>query len=822
MFCPNCGSMNQDGTRFCQKCGKQLAQNTGYPPPGAPPAHGPGQTQGPGANIGYSPPNTGFTPPNTVVIPPNQGFRAGPNTGYIPPTQGFTPPGAGFTPPPTGYTQGPPGGFAPKKRNTGLIAAIIVLVLVVIAVPLIIVAINNGQKNDPTLSSPVITSADVSADIPSPDISNPDVSAGIAEDGFRNNYTTILGGGQDTVTVMLYICGADLESYSGCASDDIQEMLDASFGSNVNLVLQTGGCKSWFTPGMKDGEVQRWVIQDGELIELQELGRLPLLDEGTLTDFITFAASEYPANRYGFIFWDHGGGSVYGYGQDEVYPKTGLYLPNIASGLRSSGVKFDFVGFDACLMATIETAYMLEPYADYLIASEETEPGDGWFYTPWLTTLGENTSIDTVELGAAIADSFIADNAPYGHEKGEPDCTLSVVALREIPYVYEQLCNYMSNATAAVISTSEQFKKISTAVSRTRSFADGGVDMIDMGDFAKRSNLEGKDELTAAILSAVKYSNTTAHNGVCGLSFYFPYYDLSIYDIAKDMFDQIGYGDEIYDFYDTFINIVAGGQNSTSRSLMENLTGVAEAQTDYSSFNWYNSSEVENYTYDSIDFTELQLVQDASTGQWYLPLTSNEWSLLTEVQMQILVDDGEGYIDLGSDQYFETDDYGNLLFNFNNDNTWVAIGGQIVCYYAESTTQMDDGTNVFLGYVPAVLNGETEIHIMCKWVGDDPDGIILGYRVANTEDTAAFGQGTIGKGYLALKPGDTLDFICDYYTYDGSFDDSYYFGDTMILGDTLPEVTYEDIGSNTVLECYMLVDIYQNYSWTEYVEFTAG
>ncbi|MCR5235609.1 MAG: hypothetical protein K6E34_00220 [Lachnospiraceae bacterium] len=36
---------------------------------------------------------------------------------------------------------------------------------------------------------------------------------------------------------------------------------------------------------------------------------------------------------------------------------------------------FDFIGFDACLMATVETAYMLSPYADYMIASEEFEPG---------------------------------------------------------------------------------------------------------------------------------------------------------------------------------------------------------------------------------------------------------------------------------------------------------------------------------------------------------------------------------------------------------------------------------------------------------------
>jgi hypothetical protein len=815
--------MNQDGTKFCQKCGTPLAQNAGHQPPVGPPlgghppggpplgGHPPHQEHGPSQGPGV---NTGFVPPSTGYVPPNQGFGANRGFGQSP----------GYIPPAMGYNQGPPGGFAPRKRSGGLIAAIIILVLVVIAVPIIIIAMNNSQKDDPTMSSPgVSVSADIpSADVSSPDIASPDVSVGIAEDGFRNNYTQILGGGQDIVTVMIYICGADLESQDGAATADIDEMLAATFNDNVNVVLQTGGCESWYTPGMKDGEVQRWQIKDGQLIELEQLGKTSLLDAGTLADFISFAATNYPANRYDLIFWDHGGGSVYGFGQDEVYKRTVLLLPDIASALSTSGVKFDIVGFDACLMATIETAYMLEPYADYLVASEETEPGAGWDYTPWLDTLGADTSLDSVDLGASIVDSFLQDNAPNGVEKGDPDCTLSIVALREIPRVYDELCNYMSNATVAIANTNEEFKQISKAVSRTRSFADGNLDLLDLVDYAKRSNLEGKDTLTEAVLSAVKYSNTTAHNGVSGLSFYFPYTDLSIYGNAKEMFYSFGFGGQIYDFYDTFINIIAGGQkDSSSRSLMETLTDVEEVQTDYSAYSWYDSSDAEEYSYDSIDYTALQIAQDEATGSWYLPLSDEDYSLITEVQMQILVDDGEGYIDLGSDQYYETDANNNLLFNFNNDNTWVAIGGQIVCYYAESTTQMDDGTNVFIGYVPAVLNGEMDIEILCEWIGDNPDGFILGYRYTNTDETASFGQGTVGKGYFDLLPGDTLDFVCDYYTYDGTFDDSYYFGDTMVIGDTIPEVTYEDIGNNTVLECYMLVDIYQNYSWTEYVEFVA-
>ena len=97
-----------------------------------------------------------------------------------------------------------------------------------------------------------------------------------------------------------------------------------------------------------------------------------------------------------------------GYGYDEKFASSGsMDLSGLDRALKDAGVKFDFIGFDACLMATAETALTLTQYADYLIASEETEPGVGWYYTNWLTAFGKNTSIPTVELGRQIVDSFV-------------------------------------------------------------------------------------------------------------------------------------------------------------------------------------------------------------------------------------------------------------------------------------------------------------------------------------------------------------------------------------------------------------------------------
>ena len=150
-------------------------------------------------------------------------------------------------------------------------------------------------------------------------------------------------------------------------------------------------------------------MKDGKLICLKEnLGSVPMTDPDTLSGYIRWCAENYPASRYELILWDHGGGSVSGYGYDEKFASSGsMDLAGLDKALQDAGVKFDFIGFDACLMATAETALTMAQYADYLIASEETEPGVGWYYTDWLTAFGKDPSMPTIQVGQKIVDTFV-------------------------------------------------------------------------------------------------------------------------------------------------------------------------------------------------------------------------------------------------------------------------------------------------------------------------------------------------------------------------------------------------------------------------------
>ena len=176
------------------------------------------------------------------------------------------------------------------------------------------------------------------------------------------------------------MCGTDLESKYGMASSDMEEMRSAAFGDNVNVIIFTGGCSQWKVSGISNKVNQIYQIKNGQIGRIvEDAGSKPMTDPNNLASFIQFCAKNFPANRNELILWDHGGGSVTGYGYDEKNKNSGsMSLAGVNQALKAGGVKFDFIGFDACLMATAETALMLNEHADYLIASEETEPGIGW------------------------------------------------------------------------------------------------------------------------------------------------------------------------------------------------------------------------------------------------------------------------------------------------------------------------------------------------------------------------------------------------------------------------------------------------------------
>ena len=304
--------------------------------------------------------------------------------------------------------------------------------------------------------------------------------------GSRAKRTVIKGKGKDTVTVMVYMCGTDLESRSAMGTKDIIEMTKARLSDNVNVIIYTGGCARWNNQVMSNKVNQIYKVENGQLNRLvSDAGNVSMTSPATLTSFIQWCDKNYPANRNELILWDHGGGSVSGYGYDEKYQRSGsMTLAGINTALSDAGVSFDFIGFDACLMATVETGLMLDQYADYMIASEETEPGIGWYYTNWLTKLSADTSMPTTEIGKNIVDDFVS--TCQSQTRGQ-SATLSVVDLAELAHTVPAPMKAFSKSISSLVNNNA-YKQVSTARNNTREFARSTmIDQIDLVHFAKTS-----------------------------------------------------------------------------------------------------------------------------------------------------------------------------------------------------------------------------------------------------------------------------------------------------------------------------------------------
>ena len=142
--------------------------------------------------------------------------------------------------------------------------------------------------------------------------------------GSRAKRTTVQGGGKDKITIMVYMCGTDLESKHGMASSDLSEMAAADLGSNINIIVYTGGCNNWKTSGISTKVNQIYQVQKGGLnLLVDDDGSKSMVGPSTLSGFIKYCAENFPANRNELILWDHGGGSVSGYGYDEKYSRSG-------------------------------------------------------------------------------------------------------------------------------------------------------------------------------------------------------------------------------------------------------------------------------------------------------------------------------------------------------------------------------------------------------------------------------------------------------------------------------------------------------------------
>ena len=168
-----------------------------------------------------------------------------------------------------------------------------------------------------------------------------------------------------------------------------------------------------------------------------------------LAAFIKAVKSKYPdASMYDLIMWDHGGGPEGGFGMDEGRDDDqSMSLVDMTNAIRESGVYFDFIAFDACLMGNAEVALAFSPYAQYLMLSEQEFPGRGLNkgYENIISELIDNQDIATTDYAREIIKSAIGS-----YDRGAEDKDDAIMSLIESAKVQHELADAIAGFAGAL------------------------------------------------------------------------------------------------------------------------------------------------------------------------------------------------------------------------------------------------------------------------------------------------------------------------------------------------------------------------------------
>ena len=309
---------------------------------------------------------------------------------------------------------------------------------------------------------------------------------------------TVIEKGSDSWTIMLYVCGSNLESDGGYATSDIAEILKVgNQPDDVNIIMETGGTTKWKRYGIDASALSRYHVEDKQLVLDEKLTKVNMGKRTTFESFLTWGLQEYPADKVGVVFWNHGGalgGVCYddsiGGSDSLTNSETFQAYQNV---LPTFGIdKLEFVGYDACLMQVQDIAEFNSHYFNYMVTSEETETGSGWVYDQWIDDVYKGN--DTPTILKANCDSFINRNGG--------DQTLSYLDLTKMPEYFEKFEALAASIKSTAKNNYSGFKSIINSAKQFYAFSSYGL--VDGLDFLNKLASSATYEIYKDDISEVK------------------------------------------------------------------------------------------------------------------------------------------------------------------------------------------------------------------------------------------------------------------------------------------------------------------------------
>ncbi len=382
-------------------------------------------------------------------------------------------------------------------------------------------------------------------------------------------------------TYMVYMAADN--NLSAYARDDINYEIEIEGSSDdVNVVVQAEFNST--TSGVPSGTIRGKVVQDADTGSLgswySQIGNKDMTDPATLTEFIAWTAQQYPADHYALVLWSHAAG--WKASSEDGAPGKGIFmdnsspwgsshlmsLPDLAEGIRNSGVALDVINLDACLMGMYEVAYELKETATYLVASPEEYPVAGDPYDMIIKELTDNPDMDAAQLALTITTK-----CREFYQNADTTMTKSAYLLSGMDQLHMDICalaEYLiDNMDAAEVDIIEDARYSSVAYLYPENHDLGDfLDWLKLGtgDPGLESMIEDvKDSMSGVIYSNELYiSSSDSSNPVMdsqGMAIYLPsriQYLISQSDLTRygNLSCNDSSEDTWYDFLSLFVQQV--------------------------------------------------------------------------------------------------------------------------------------------------------------------------------------------------------------------------------------------------------------------------
>ena len=575
----------------------------------------------------------------------------------------------------------------------------------------------------------------------------------------------------DSWTVMIYMSASVMEEKYKRASE-VLNSLSYDLPENINVVLQTGGCRRWDMEGIKNDRIQEFEVQKNGIRLIGEGLLKNMGDSDNYADFLSRTMERYPADNYISVIWGEGGGPLGGAGYDSSFNYDSLSLADITDALAKVGQKIDILGFDASMMSSLETASALPLYADYMVAPQDVMPMSGWDYKGLFEYLSQNPHASAQMVGQVICDGVLKE------AEGD-EAELVIMALTDLSKATKLVQAF--DTTARHMSQSAEdinvLRSMTECISKSRRVGantewEGYSNLTDLSSLAEcvfKATSDDAARLDNVIAQTVIYTASDAlHSDMCGLNIYYPSTpaDLGAY---REVCPSDGYTEYLGKVFNS---------------------SVSTASRDY-----YNNA---------VQTSSVSAVADLN-GVYTLSATNPEIITRAGVNIYSYNEDEGKYMHLITD--YNTERLSNNTFVYELTDRQMQINGIPV-----SAHLIYEGEKYSMYSVP-VLYDKAVYNIRVKKVVSDRKNE---YKVMGLWEGIDAESGLVCRRYKMLEVGDVITPIYKIYGEDG-----YIKGKSIRLVFGGLNISEKTVADGDYAISYLVEDIYNNRVQTDAVNVTA-